>query len=73
MLTQCRKCPYFDKEKDKLRKGHIVLGFCRLRKKHITDTTINMPQCKDRALMTIPDEEASAQSDVPTLSSLSSP
>ncbi len=73
MQLNCKKCPYFDKEKDKLRHGHIVLGKCRLRQKLITDTTINRPQCKERAVMAIPDEEASDQQDAPTLSSLSSP
>ncbi len=53
MDTQCRQCPYFDKEKDKLQKGHIVLGFCRLRRKHVTDTTIGKPQCKDRAVIVL--------------------
>jgi hypothetical protein len=73
MFTQCRKCPYFDKEKDKLRNGHIVLGFCRLRQKHVTDTTINRPQCKERAVLTIPDDEDADRRDSPSLSSLSSP
>ncbi|MBN2331064.1 MAG: hypothetical protein JXC85_04555 [Candidatus Aenigmarchaeota archaeon] len=73
MFTQCRKCPYFTREKDKLRNGHIVLGFCRLRQKHITDTTINRPQCKERAVMTIPDEESSGKQKEPSLFNLSSP
>lgn len=51
MDIQCKKCPYFGKVKEKLQKGHIVLGFCRLRQRHITDTTINQSQCKDRAII----------------------
>jgi hypothetical protein len=51
MDVQCRKCPYFDKEKDKLQEGKIILGFCRLRRKHVSDTTMNKPQCKDRAVL----------------------
>ena len=49
----CKKCPYFEKEKDNYRKGHIVLGFCRMRQRHVTDMTVNKPQCKDRAVMVI--------------------
>ncbi len=56
MDVQCRRCPYFDKVKDNLRSGHIVLGFCRLRQKHVTDMTINKPQCKDRAVITLEGE-----------------
>ena len=48
----CRKCPYFLKEREnKYRKGMIILGFCKLRQKYISDTTINKQFCKDRAVI----------------------
>jgi hypothetical protein len=50
---ECRKCTYFDKNKDadKYRKGKIILGFCRLRQKHISDETITKQFCKDKAVI----------------------
>jgi len=50
MDIQCRKCPYFDKGAGDYVNGFVVLGFCRLRDKHVSDTTIGKPQCKDRAV-----------------------
>ncbi len=73
MNVQCRRCPYYDKVKDKLQYGRIILGFCRLRQKHITDMTINKPQCKDRAIITLEKKEttdsAATSSDQASLSS----
>jgi hypothetical protein len=51
MPIECKKCPYFVKQKDKIHKGSVVLGFCKLRQKHISDMTINQPMCKDRAVI----------------------
>ncbi len=50
MDIQCRKCPYFDKGSGDYVNGFVVLGFCKLRDKHVSDTTIGKPQCKDRAV-----------------------
>jgi hypothetical protein len=73
MDVQCRRCPYYDKVKDKLQYGRIILGFCRLRQKHITDMTINKLQCKDRAVITLEKKEttdsAATNSDQASLSS----
>ena len=48
----CRSCPYFEKRKTpELRKGLVILGFCRLRQKLVADSTINEKFCKDRAVI----------------------
>ena len=50
----CIKCPYFVKEKDnKYRAGIVIVGFCRLRQKHISDETIHKEFCKDRAVFSL--------------------
>ncbi len=49
----CKKCPYFTKEKEKYQKGKIILGFCKLRQKHVSDQTIGLPLCKDRAVVNV--------------------
>ena len=33
--------------------GNIIVGYCRLRKKHISDTTIGNNLCKDKAVIDI--------------------
>jgi hypothetical protein len=53
MEMQCRKCPYFIKEKEKFQRGKIILGFCKLRQLHISDMTMGKPQCKDRAVISL--------------------
>ncbi len=53
MPFSCKKCPYFMKEENKYQKGKIILGFCKLRQKHISDQTIDKPLCKDRAIVTV--------------------
>jgi len=53
MVINCKKCPYFTKEENKYQRGKIILGFCRLRQKHISDQTIEKPFCKDRAVVTV--------------------
>jgi hypothetical protein len=42
---------YFDKFRgtQRIHKGSVVLGFCKLRKKLISDMTISQPLCKDKA------------------------
>ena len=49
---ECRKCPYFVKERNnKYQKGMVIVGFCRLRQKHISDVTAGERFCKDRAVI----------------------
>ena len=57
-MTQypCKKCPYFDKKREEFRRAgalKLIVGFCRLRDRHITDETINRETCKDRATVVI--------------------
>lgn len=33
--------------------GTVVVGFCRLRQKHISDTTLGNEYCKDRAVVEV--------------------
>lgn len=47
----CRKCPYFDKKKNTLHKGSVIVGYCRLRQKFVSDETITKEHCKDRAVL----------------------
>ena len=53
MPPECRKCTYFQKKKneEKFYRGKIILGFCRLRGKHVSDETIGKEFCKDRAVI----------------------
>ncbi len=52
-MHECRKCPYFQKQdrNDQLRAGRLIMGFCKLRQKHISDVTMGNPACKDRAVI----------------------
>lgn len=52
-MHECRKCPYFLKEdkKNQLRAGRVIVGFCKLREKHISDVTLTNSTCKDRAVL----------------------
>jgi len=57
----CKKCPYFEKRKGEIKKGmniSLILGFCKLRERFITDTSINKEHCKDRAILYPKNEEA---------------
>ncbi len=48
----CRKCPYFVKNKEPVfRGGSVILGFCNLREKYVSDETINNEFCKDKAVI----------------------
>jgi hypothetical protein len=49
----CKKCPYFEKTKQELKAGTIIMGFCKLRQKHVSDVSINKEQCKDRAVINL--------------------
>ena len=37
--------------------GVIILGFCKLREKLVSDTTINGEFCKDRAVISLAPEK----------------
>jgi hypothetical protein len=50
-MFPCKKCPYFQKAENKLQHGVVILGFCRLRKKSVSDRSIGGEQCKDRAVV----------------------
>jgi len=52
---QCKKCPYFQKTPNKVSKGAVLVGFCKLRQKAISDQTINLEMCKDRAVIDVPE------------------
>ena len=54
-MHECRKCPYFRKEdkNSQLKGGRVIVGFCNLRQKHISDVTLNNSTCKDRAVITL--------------------
>ena len=51
MAFQCKKCPYYGKVDQEMKKGSLVIGFCRLRQKHITDVSVTNVLCKDRAVL----------------------
>lgn len=57
IIMDCKRCTYFKKVKDLARAGCIIVGFCELRQKHITDETIRMELCKDRAIIKINTKE----------------
>jgi len=51
-MTECRKCSYFKKKRPSVFKnGNLIVGFCALRQKEITDESIRKPLCKDRAIL----------------------
>ena len=54
-MHECRKCPYYRKEKqeNQLRAGRLIVGFCSLRNMHISDMTITKTTCKDRAVISL--------------------
>lgn len=55
---ECKRCMYFRKAKNTVRGGAVIIGFCGLRQKHISDETVRMEQCKDRAVITASIREA---------------
>ena len=51
-MVTCKKCSYFDKKIGELSsKSGIVVGFCRLRGKFITDQSMTRELCKDKAVV----------------------
>ncbi len=50
---ECKKCPYFESRRE-IAAGKVIIGFCKLRGKHISDTTKNKELCKDRAVVDVP-------------------
>ncbi len=55
----CKKCPYFESRRE-IAAGKVLVGFCKLRGKHMTDTTKSKELCKDRATFDIPAWEKTA-------------
>lgn len=53
----CKSCTYFRKNKNLSKSGVVVVGFCTLRQKHISEETITLEQCKDRAILTVDEKE----------------
>jgi hypothetical protein len=53
MAFHCKKCPYYGKVNQEIKKGSLVIGFCRLRQKHITDVSVTNVMCKDRAVLDV--------------------
>lgn len=51
---ECKKCSYFEAKREITNTGKVLVGFCKLRGKHITDLTIKKEFCKDRATVDIP-------------------
>lgn len=54
---ECRKCSYFEKIAKKMHAGTVMVGFCKLREKHISDTTVANQFCKDRAVHDVPEQK----------------
>lgn len=54
-MHECKKCPYFIKEdkSSQLKGGRVIVGFCKLRDKHISDVTLTNSTCKDRATLSL--------------------
>ena len=54
-MHECKKCPYFRKQdkNDQMKGGRLIVGFCKLREKHISDVTITSSTCKDRATISL--------------------
>ena len=53
-MHECKKCPYFVKEQsNQLRAGRLIVGFCKLRERHISDVTVTNSTCKDRAILSL--------------------
>jgi hypothetical protein len=51
---ECKKCPYYESRKEITNTGKVVIGFCKLRSKHMSDATIRNNLCKDRATIDVP-------------------
>lgn len=49
--NNCKKCPYYGRVEQEIKKGSLVIGYCKLRQKHITDISVNQGLCKDRATL----------------------
>jgi hypothetical protein len=56
---ECRKCTYFDRMKaSRMHAGQVILGFCRLRQKHVSDSSIGLEYCKDKAVVDISEKSS---------------
>jgi len=53
-MVHCKKCGYYDKKiSETASKAGIIVGFCRLRNKYISDQSINNQHCKDKAIVDV--------------------
>jgi len=53
-MVHCKKCPFFVKKTEEIAaKGTMILGFCKLRDKFVSDESINNELCKDRAVVDV--------------------
>ncbi len=54
-MHECKKCPYFKKQdkSNQLTGGRLIVGFCNLRQRHMSDVTVTNTTCKDRAILSI--------------------
>jgi len=53
-MVQCRRCGYFVKKISEISsQSGIIVGFCKLREKYITDRSIGNYLCKDKAVIDI--------------------
>lgn len=50
---ECRKCPYFKRIKNMMHGNSLIVGFCKLRQRHISDETVGAELCKDKAVIEI--------------------
>ena len=70
-MMDCRKCTYFEKKKNLMNGGTVIVGYCKLRKKHISDSSITNQLCKDKAVVEV-DESKLKKHDELRLQDLSS-
>lgn len=50
-MPECKKCYYFDNKQNQIYKNLVVVGFCNLREKFITDRSINNEKCSEKAII----------------------
>ena len=61
---ECRKCTYYDKKRNLMHGSTVIVGYCRLRHKHISDSTIGQQFCKDRAVLDVDPEKLKKHEDL---------
>jgi len=61
---ECKKCTYFESKKNVIHSGAVIVGYCKLRQKHISDTTIGKELCKDKAVVDADQSKMKKQEDI---------